>query len=109
MDGVVVLNVDSPRTSGMLGLLKETFKATDPMLAVLTFGGRTGHPWLFSVALFQELLAITEEQEGLREVELRHREEWLTVETGSPLALTNINTRRDYLHALEIAKTFEDA
>ena len=106
--GVVVLNVDSPRPTAMLGLLKTAFEASRPALAVLAHGGQFGHPWLFSAGLLPELLAISEERQGLREVESRHRDEWLLVEAGSPVALTNINTDSEYQAALAMAQAAEN-
>ncbi len=102
--GVAVLNVDSPRPAAMLGLLKMAFETSQPALAVLAHDGQFGHPWLFSAGLLPELLAISEARQGLREVESRHQDEWLLVEAGSSLALTNINTDAEYQAALAMAQ-----
>ena len=106
--GLVVLNVDSPRPSPMLARLKEAFEKQGPALAVLSYRGQPGHPWLFSANLLPELLAITEEHQGLREVENRHQDESLLVEASSPLALVNINTPQEYEQVLEMAKAHVD-
>ena len=94
--GVAVLNVDSPRPTEMLRLLRTGFEAAEPKLAVLGHHGQEGHPWLFSAGLLPELMAITEAGEGLRAVEARHQSERLLVEAGGPLALANINTPAEY-------------
>jgi molybdenum cofactor cytidylyltransferase len=102
--GVMILNVDSPRPTALLRLLKAAFESSQPALAVLAHQGQAGHPWLFSASLLAEFPTITEERQGLREVEERHRNEWLLIEAGSPLALTNINTNEEYEAALATAQ-----
>ena len=96
IDGVVILNVDSPRNVSVLRSLRIAFESSGGSLAVLSYQGEAGHPWLFPTALMPELLTINEAGLGLREVESRHQEKWLLVETDSPTSLTNINSPEDY-------------
>ena len=106
-DGVLVLSVDAPRPAAMLRALREAFEASHPALAVLAHQGKAGHPWLFSASLKQELEAIGEENEGLREVEKRHQGEELLVEAGSDVALLAFNTPDEYEAALAQEKAAE--
>ena len=106
-EGVLVLSVDAPRPTAMLRALREAFEASHPALAVLAHQGQAGHPWLFSAELKQELGAIAEENEGLREVEKRHQGEELLVEAGSDVALLSFNTPGEYEAALAQAKAAE--
>lgn len=101
VDGVTVLNVDSPRTVPILEELRRAFEVSKAPLAVVTHRGMAGHPWLFSAELLPELLGITEACLGLREVEQRHAGEELRVEVNSSLALANINTETDYRRLVE--------
>ena len=106
--GVLVLNVDSPRAVESLKHLREAFESARPPMAVLSHEGEMGHPWLFSVALIPELLAISEEHQGLREVEERHADQALFVEDSSPLVLTNVNTVAEYEETLALAQASEE-
>ena len=100
-DGVLIVSVDQPRSDALLASLRGAWLAERPLLAVPSLDGRAGHPPLFDAALLPDLLAVTEEGEGLREVVSRHREERLLVPTRDPLTLTNLNTRADYEAALK--------
>ncbi len=102
VEGVLIASVDQPRPASMLSTLREAFLRELPAIALPAYEGRTGHPPLFAGALLSELLAVTEEREGLREVVSRHREELLSVTTDTPLTLTNLNTQDDYEAALKL-------
>ena len=58
-----------------------------------------------AIALWQdpELLAIDEATQGLRAVLQRYATAVAVVDTGSPLALVNLNTPEDYQQALRLA------
>lgn len=102
--GALIASVDQPRSVGLLAALREAWLASRPAIAVPSLDGRAGHPPLFSAALLPELLAITEERQGLREVAARHRGERLLVPTDDPLTLMNLNTREEYEAALRLAR-----
>lgn len=104
IDAVTILNVDSPRTPEMLTQLREAYEKSAPLLMVLSYRGTPGHPWIFSTKLTAEILTITEEGRGLREVEYRHESEQHLVESNSPLALANINTVAEYSSVLKLAQ-----
>ncbi len=103
--GVLVGSVDQPRSVAMLRSLREEWLVTSPrpMVAAPAYDGRAGHPALFDASLISELLSISEERQGLREVVARHRAARLLVATGDPLCLTNVNTPEDYERALALA------
>ncbi len=100
---VLIVSVDQPRSGALLSALRGAWLTERPLLAAPSFEGRAGHPPLFSAALLPELLGVTEEREGLREVVARHRERRLLVPVDDSLALTNLNTRDDYEAALKVA------
>ena len=102
--GVLVISVDQPRPATLLRRLREAFEEAHPVMAVPAYRGSAGHPPLFSAFLVPELLAVTEERQGLREVVTRHRHERLLVESDTPLALTNLNTQADYEEALRLVE-----
>jgi molybdopterin-guanine dinucleotide biosynthesis protein A len=57
---------------------------------------RRGHPVIFTPVLRDELLRLEEATQGLRAVLARHACAVQVVETGTPLALLNLNTPEDY-------------
>jgi molybdenum cofactor cytidylyltransferase len=100
-EGVLIASVDQPRPTDMLRTLREAFQRAHEAFALPVYEGRSGHPPLFSGSLLPELLAVTEERMGLREVISAHHEERLLVPVNTPLALTNLNTQEDYEAALK--------
>ena len=103
VDGVVIASVDQPRSAGMLRTLREAFERERPQIAVPSLDGRPGHPPLFSGGLLPELLQVTEETEGLRQVMRNFHDGRLLVPVDDPLTLTNLNTQDDYEAALKLA------
>ena len=105
IDGVLISSVDQPRSAELLRTLREAWEAARPRppLAAPTYGGKTGHPPLFDAALLPELLRVSEERQGLREVTARHYAERLAVPSEDALATLNVNTPEDYERALRLA------
>lgn len=102
-EAVLITSVDQPRSVDLLLALREAWERERPPIAVPSLNHRVGHPPLFSAALLPELLGVTEEREGLRQVMQAHAEERLFVEVDDPLTLTNLNTPEDYEAALKVA------
>jgi molybdenum cofactor cytidylyltransferase len=101
-EAVLITSVDQPRSVDLLLALREAWERERPPIAVPSLNHRVGHPPLFSAALLPELLGVTEEREGLRQVMQAHAEERLFVEVDDPLTLTNLNTPEDYEAALKV-------
>ncbi|MCH8191217.1 MAG: nucleotidyltransferase family protein [Chloroflexi bacterium] len=101
--GVMLLAVDQPRPRHILQRLIDAHLTDETLVSVPTCGGKHGHPPLFHASLLGELLAITEERQGIREVIERHRDGLRAVAFDSPLVLTNINTPDDYRRARDLA------
>ena len=104
VEAVLIISVDQPRSAESLVSLREAWLIARPTVAVPSLDGHAGHPPLFDAALLPELLSVTEERQGLREVVSRHRDERLLVPVDDPLTLTNLNTRAEYEAALELAQ-----
>lgn len=66
-------------------------------VAVAAYRGRRGHPILFSGDLIEELLTISEEKQGLKEVVNKYRYSTLVVETEYPGVLLDLDTILDVL------------
>ena len=64
-------------------------------IVVASYRSRMGHPILFDHALFDEILRITEEKAGLKEVVNRHRSEIRRVEVESREVLLDVDVPND--------------
>lgn len=109
IDAFVVASVDQPRSVEMLRALREAWEREQPAIAMPSYEHHSGHPPLFSGTIINDVLQVTEENEGLREVIRNYAGERLFVNVDDPLTLANLNTREDYEAALEIAKGQADA
>lgn len=102
-DGLLLISVDQPRSVTMLRQLREAWEAERPFLAIPSLDRKAGHPPLFNGGMIPELLQVTEEQEGLRQVMQDFADQRFFVNVDDPLTLTNLNTREEYEAALKIA------
>jgi molybdenum cofactor cytidylyltransferase len=100
---ILVLGVDQPRPAGLLRRAIEQHLREGAAITVAAYAGRRGHPVLFAPGLRGELAAIDEATAGLRAVLRRHAGAVRLCETGSPLALANLNTPEDYAAARALA------
>jgi molybdenum cofactor cytidylyltransferase len=92
---VLVLGVDQPRPAALLTRVIEAHLEGGTPITVAAYRERRGHPVIFAPSLRPDLLALEEATEGLRAVLRRHADSVRLCETGSPLALTNLNTPAD--------------
>ena len=102
-DALLVVSVDQPRATATYRMLREAWERDRPAIAVPALDGRAGHPPLFDAALVPDLLRVTEETEGLRQVMRDHAAGRVLVPTDDPLTLLNLNTRDEYEAALRVA------
>ena len=102
-EAVLIIGVDQPRPAWVLERLVRAHESSSRLITLPAQGGRRGHPPVFSARLAPELLAITEERQGLREVVQRHDADIHAVRFRTPLVLVNLNTRADYERARELA------
>ncbi|MFH1652204.1 MAG: nucleotidyltransferase family protein [Chloroflexota bacterium] len=99
---IIVLGVDQPRTAATLRTILESHEKAGAPVTVPVCEGKTGHPPVFSASLLPELMTISEEKMGLREIVHRFRHETEKVAFSSPEVLLNLNTPRDYEQALRL-------
>ena len=100
-DDVLLMGVDQPRTVEIVSRVIESHCKVGAMLTSPRHRGRGGHPLMFSVLLMPELMQISEENQGLREVFERHRAEINEVHFKDPLVRLDLNTPEAYRAALE--------
>ena len=97
---LLILNVDQPRRPETLDYLLRQHQAAAARITMPTYQGQGGHPVLLDAALMYELLAITEETQGLRAVLQRHQGFIYRVEMATPEVLWDLNTPEQYRAAL---------
>jgi molybdenum cofactor cytidylyltransferase len=97
--GILVLAVDQPRPPYIMETLIEAHLEGDALITYPVYRGHTGHPLIFASSLLPEMLAITEEGQGLREVTQRHSGETHRVEVDSPTVTVDLNSPEDLRQA----------
>lgn len=108
-EAVLVLNADQPRSADTIRRLLELHLRPDvglveqPLLITIpTYHGKGGHPIILSTSLMPELMGISEDTLGLKDVVRRHSSKAQRVEIDAPEVLLDLNTPEDYHKALEI-------
>ena len=96
---ILVLAVDQPRPVGILKSLIDVHLERDNLITCPEYDGHRGHPFIFSATLMPELMAITEEGQGLREVVDRYREDTYRMEVDNPIVNADMNSPEDLKEA----------
>jgi len=97
--GVLVLAVDQPRTAHIIECVLKAHVDQGALITCPVHRGHRGHPIIFSSNLLPDLLAITEEEQGLREVTHRYRDDIYQVEVDSPIVTLDVNSPEDLQRA----------
>ena len=97
---IVILAVDQPRPDWVIGRVVNSHLFSGAPVTSPRYRGRGGHPLVFSVGLRQELLDITEANQGIREVVRRHADRMNLIEFGNRIVRLDINTPDTYEAAL---------
>ncbi|MEE3141857.1 MAG: nucleotidyltransferase family protein [Chloroflexota bacterium] len=98
---LLLLNVDQPRSAGVIRFLLEGHLSQGSLITIPTHNGKGGHPIILSPTLLDELRRIDEESFGIKAVVQRHLEGTLRVEMDSPEVLWDLNTPEEYQRVLE--------
>lgn len=99
-EAIVILAVDQPRPAWVIKrVVDRHFDAGAPVTSP-RYRGRGGHPLVFDAGLRQELLNITETNQGIREVVRRHADRMNHVEFDTRVVRLDINTPDSYEAAL---------
>jgi molybdenum cofactor cytidylyltransferase len=90
-EGLILCPVDHPLISGFLvAQLIQEFDSTEKQIVLPTYKGKRGHPTIFRVSLYGELLAASPEV-GAREVVWAHPKDVTEVETDEEAVVLNLN------------------
>ena len=99
-DAIIVASVDQPRPAWVLRLLIKQKLASQAEIVVPRFGGHGGHPVLLDGALLDELRTVTEQDQGLRAVLIRHAAKIDVIEIEDATVNVDLNTPEEYQDAL---------
>ena len=97
---LLLLAVDQPRPASVIERVIISHVKANALITSPRYGGRGGHPLMFSASLRGELESITDEGQGVREVFDVHRAEVNYVEFDDPIIRLDLNTPQDYKSAV---------
>jgi molybdenum cofactor cytidylyltransferase len=100
-DSIMLLAVDQPRAAEILRTIIETHASSESSISAPVHRGRFGHPPIFTRELLPELLAMTEDTQGLRALLRRHAGETRNVDCDASV-LVDLNRPRDISSLSEI-------
>ena len=97
---LLLLNVDQPRPSWLIDEVVDAHFRGGAKITIPVHKGRRGHPTVFDGSLRDEMLAITEEGLGLKQVVRQGGGRVGNVEVSSSLIYLDMNTPEEYERAL---------
>ncbi len=100
-EAALIVAVDQPCRADVLTALIRAHDAAKAGIVLPSIHHRRGHPTLFDRSLFPDLLAISEERFGLREVMERHAADIHYVEVEDEIVRANLNSPDHYQAAYE--------
>ena len=98
---LLILNVDQPRSAGVIRFLLDEHLSQSSLITIPTHNGNGGHPIILSPSLLDELREIDEETFGIKAVVQRHLESTRRVEMDNPEVLWDLNTPEEYQRVLQ--------
>ncbi len=108
---ILVTPADIPFiTSKVFDQLIDHFTAISPspLVIIPTYQGQSGHPILISSKLFKNVLRISEEKRGLKEIINQFRDEIVFLPTKSQGILQDVDSFLDIIHLKSNMKVYEN-
>ncbi len=99
-EAIVLLAVDQPRPAWVVKRVLESHLSSGAPITSPRFQGHGGHPLVFDGTLRDELVAVSEEKQGIREVFQRHQARMNSVVFDSEIVRLDLNTPEAYEAAL---------
>jgi CTP:molybdopterin cytidylyltransferase MocA len=93
---ILLLAVDQPRTPEIISQVIRAHTEANALITSPRYQGHGGHPLIFSATLKGELAGITEQNQGIREVFEKHRDEVIEVNIDDPMLRLDLNTPDSY-------------
>jgi molybdenum cofactor cytidylyltransferase len=102
-NGFLIALVDQPfLTPNLINHLIEEFYKTDKGIVLPTYKERRGHPVIFERKYAAEILALSEDGEGLREVIRKHQDDIHVVPVNTDSIIRDIDYWKDYIRETNI-------
>ena len=99
---IILWAADSPRSSQLINDLMEYHISNNNLITYPWYDSKEGHPGIFSLSLRKDLLSISEEKQGLREIVSKNASRVSKFISDDPLSIVNMNTLEDYNQALSL-------
>jgi len=96
---IMMLAVDQPRTPEIVAKIIHAHESNDALITSPRYAGHGGHPLIFSASLKPELLRVSEERHGVREVFERHRDDVFEAPLDDPMIRLDFNRPAEYEEA----------
>jgi molybdenum cofactor cytidylyltransferase len=99
-EAYVLLGVDQPRTTEIVSKMLTSHKSKNSLISSPRFKDKGGHPIILSATMKNELLDISENTQGLRQIFEKYRGDFNEVIFNDPLVRLDINTYEEYEEAI---------
>ena len=99
-EAYVLLGVDQPRTTEIVSKMLTSHKSKNFLISSPRFKDKGGHPIILSATMKNELLDISENTQGLRQIFEKYRGDFNEVIFNDPLVRLDINTYEEYEEAI---------
>ncbi|MBR61880.1 MAG: hypothetical protein CL904_04385 [Dehalococcoidia bacterium] len=95
-EAILLLAIDQPRSTSLINKVIDSHSWNQPQITSPTYRGKGGHPIIFSSDLKSELLSITEEKKGIRDVIMRNEKNVKRIPIDSDEISLDLNTPNEY-------------
>jgi molybdenum cofactor cytidylyltransferase len=99
-DAILILNVDQPRSPDTLQRIVEAHHRSRASITIPTYQGKGGHPVIYDITLLPQLLAISEDTQGLKALTHNSRHPIHRFDAATPEVTLDLNTEEDYRRAI---------
>ena len=95
-DAILLLAIDQPRSASVINKVIGFHRWDQRQITSPTYLGKGGHPIIFSADLKPELLSITEESQGIRDVIIKNEQNVQRIAIDSDEISLDLNTPNEY-------------
>lgn len=93
----LIVSVDNPVDSNIIQNMLDLLEHTKSKIVIPVYSGKRGHPILLEGSLKNDILSITEEKFGLKELLRKYQSSTCEFQVDKESVLYNFNTKKEYL------------
>ncbi|WP_066401165.1 nucleotidyltransferase family protein [Neobacillus mesonae] len=93
----LIVPVDTPIESQMIEMMIQQLLCNNSNIVIPVYSGKRGHPILLNGSLRNDILSISEEKMGLKELLRKYQSSTSELHVNKEHVLYNLNTREDYI------------